>query len=107
MGTFCVSARCARHAVTAETDDRHSEISVGEPVPFHEQSPCLQAHLRAYQSCTLIKDGSGVDATFSGCFRLERIAGWASHPLESAALSRRTPIEVVRQDARSERENRF
>src|SRR6476646_10231466 len=31
----------------------------------------------------------------SGCFRLERIAGWASHPLESAALSRRTPIEVV------------
>src|SRR5262245_55919861 len=28
----------------------------------------------------------------SGCFRLERIAGWASHPLESAALSRRTPI---------------
>ena len=27
----------------------------------------------------------------SDCFRLERIAGWASHPLESAALSRRTP----------------
>jgi hypothetical protein len=27
----------------------------------------------------------------SGCFRLERIAGWALHPLESAALSRRTP----------------
>jgi len=25
-----------------------------------------------------------------GCFRLERIAGWALHPLESAALSRRT-----------------
>jgi hypothetical protein len=29
-------------------------------------------------------------------FRLERIAGWASHPLESAAFSRRTPIPVVR-----------
>src|SRR5271168_5092038 len=28
----------------------------------------------------------------SDCFRLERIAGWALHPLESAALSRRTPI---------------
>src|SRR6266404_1084483 len=27
----------------------------------------------------------------SGCFRLERIAGWGLHPLESAALSRRTP----------------
>jgi hypothetical protein len=25
-----------------------------------------------------------------GCFRLERIAGWGLHPLESAALSRRT-----------------
>src|SRR5262249_12415737 len=28
----------------------------------------------------------------SDCFRLERIAGWALHPLESAASSRRTPI---------------
>jgi len=27
----------------------------------------------------------------SGCFRLERFAGWDLHPLESAALSRRTP----------------
>src|SRR5437762_10604606 len=32
----------------------------------------------------------------SDCFRLERIAGWASHPLESAAFSRRTPIAAVR-----------
>src|SRR5438309_2226949 len=31
----------------------------------------------------------------SDCFRLERIAGWASHPLESAAFSRRTPIAAV------------
>ena len=31
----------------------------------------------------------------SDCFRLERIAGWASHPLESAALSRRTPKPAV------------
>src|SRR6478672_6723546 len=26
----------------------------------------------------------------SGCFRLERLAGWGLHTLESAALSRRT-----------------
>src|SRR5271163_4842210 len=32
----------------------------------------------------------------SDCFRLERIAGWVSHPLESAAFSRRTPIPAVR-----------
>src|SRR5262249_18379518 len=31
----------------------------------------------------------------SGCFRLERFAGWALHPLESAAFSRRTPIAVI------------
>src|SRR5438270_13440341 len=31
----------------------------------------------------------------SDCFRLERIAGWASHPLESAAFSRRTPGAVI------------
>jgi hypothetical protein len=31
----------------------------------------------------------------SDCFRLERIAGWALHPLESAALSRRTPIAAI------------
>src|SRR5438067_3412015 len=29
-------------------------------------------------------------------FRLERIAGWASHPLESAAFSRRTSFPVIR-----------
>jgi len=32
----------------------------------------------------------------TGGFRLERIAGWGLHPLESAALSRRTPIAVIR-----------
>jgi hypothetical protein len=29
-------------------------------------------------------------------FRLEQIAGWASHPLESAAFSRRTPKAAFR-----------
>src|SRR5215469_1725362 len=33
----------------------------------------------------------------SDCFRLERIAGWASYPLESAAFSRRTPTPAVRE----------
>src|ERR1700739_232099 len=32
----------------------------------------------------------------SDCCRLEPITGWALHPLESAAFSRRTPITVVR-----------
>src|SRR3954453_23898694 len=31
----------------------------------------------------------------SDCFRLERCAGWALHPLESAAFARRTPIPVI------------
>src|SRR6516165_11194962 len=31
----------------------------------------------------------------SDCFRLERIAGWGLHPLESAALSRRTWKPVI------------
>ena len=32
----------------------------------------------------------------SGYFRLEHFAGWDSHPLKSAALSRRTPIAASR-----------
>ena len=32
----------------------------------------------------------------SGCFRLEPIAGWDLHPLESAAFARRTPSGVTR-----------
>jgi len=32
----------------------------------------------------------------SGCFRLEHFAGWDSHPLESAAFSRRTPEAASR-----------
>src|SRR3984893_9327140 len=37
----------------------------------------------------------------SGCFRLERIAGWGLHPLESAALSRRTPEAALRDNCGS------
>src|SRR5215467_13091556 len=35
----------------------------------------------------------------SDCFRLERIAGWALHPPESAALSRRTPKPAIHESA--------
>jgi hypothetical protein len=41
----------------------------------------------------------------SDCFRLERTAGWASHPLQSAALSRRTPKPAVRGIAIEPRES--
>src|SRR3954470_7033919 len=36
----------------------------------------------------------------SDCFRLERIAGWGLHPLESAAFARRTPITAIPVTAR-------
>src|SRR6476659_6238522 len=39
----------------------------------------------------------------SDCFRLERIAGWASHPLESAAFSRRTPTAAHYQNGTAPR----
>src|SRR5450631_3373370 len=39
----------------------------------------------------------------SGCFRLERVAGWALHPLESAAFARRTPKADIRDPAWSPR----
>src|ERR1700756_4679293 len=67
-------------------------------------NPLVRVHLRCglhTRTVTAIRDPIRRLQTFrllhacSGCFRLERIAGWASHPLESAALSRRTPIEVV------------
>src|SRR5271166_5197811 len=31
----------------------------------------------------------------SGCFRLERVAGWASHPLESAAFHGAHPMRTL------------
>src|SRR3954471_11170042 len=42
----------------------------------------------------------------SDCFRLERIAGWDLHPLESAAFARRTPIpDLASQKGWSSRRN--
>jgi len=62
----------------------------------------LPAHSPRVAACTLARSPYVVTAirrlqtprllhVCSGRFRLERIAGWALHPLESAALSRRTP----------------
>src|ERR1700745_2328916 len=58
------------------------------------------AHSRSHQFVTAIRRLQ----TFrhlhacSDCFRRERIAGWALHPLESAALSRRTWNPVLREE---------
>ena len=51
------------------------------------------AHSRGHQFVTAIRRLQPFRYLHdcSDCFRLERIAGWALHPLESAALSRRTP----------------
>src|SRR5499433_2320215 len=48
------------------------------------RSPYVVTAIRRLQTLRLLHD-------CSDCFRLERIAGWGLHPLESAALSRRTP----------------
>ena len=51
------------------------------------------AHSRGHQFVTAIRRLQPFRYLHdcSDCFRRERIAGWALHPLESAALSRRTP----------------
>src|SRR3954468_10453522 len=52
------------------------------------QSPIVTAN-RGLQPSRYLHD-------CSDCFRLERIAGWGLHPLESAAFARRTPISAIR-----------
>src|SRR6516162_6029055 len=53
------------------------------------RSPYFVTAIRGLQTFRYLHD-------CSDCFRLERIAGWGLHPLESAALSRRTPIPAIR-----------
>src|SRR6202040_670779 len=55
------------------------------------------AHSRGHQVVTAIRRLQPFRYLHdcSDCFRLERIAGWALHPLESAAFSRRTPKAVI------------
>ena len=93
---------CRCHAVTAETDDRHCEISIAEPAAFHKRSPSLQAQLRAYQSCTLTEAGSGVYATLlcalpqNPCLHAptvsKRVASGHSEMLERMARLRRVEM---------------
>src|SRR5262249_61238590 len=51
--------------------------------PAHSRGHQLVTAIRRLQPFRYLHD-------CSDCFRLERSAGWALHPLESAALSRRT-----------------
>src|SRR5215470_13385462 len=55
------------------------------------------AHSRGHQVVTAIRRLQPFRYLHdcSDCFRLERIAGRALHPLESAAFSRRTPLPVI------------
>src|ERR1700758_1414969 len=57
------------------------------------------AHSRGHQFVTAIRGLQTFRHLYacSGCFRRERIAGWSLHPLESAALSRRTWIADLRE----------
>src|SRR5215472_19194429 len=52
------------------------------------QSPYFVTAIRRLQTFRLLH-------ACSGCFRLERSTGWALHPLESAAFSRRTPRAAI------------
>src|SRR6516165_9385946 len=56
--------------------------------PAHSRGHQLVTAIRRLQPFRYLHD-------CSDCFRLERIAGWDLHPLESAALSRRTPIAAI------------
>src|SRR6516165_7665757 len=73
--------------------DSHHILLAGLPAhslalrPAHSRSPIVTAN-RRLQPFRYLHD-------CSDCSRRERIAGWASHPLESAAFSRRTPQGVV------------
>src|SRR5580693_8539357 len=85
--------RSSHPAVSAFPDSTVGSACTPSFSRFARRSLALRpAHSRGHQFVTAIRRLQ----TFrhlhacSGCFRLERIAGWALHPLESAALSRRT-----------------
>jgi hypothetical protein len=75
--------------------DSHHILLAGLPAHSLALRP---AHSRGHQVVTAIRrlQPSRYLHDCSDCFRLERIAGWALHPLESAAFSRRTPTPAVR-----------
>src|SRR6516165_6053151 len=77
--------------------DSHHILLAGLPAhslalrPAHSRGRQIVTAIRRLQPFRYLHD-------CSNCFRLERIAGWALHPLESAAFSRRTPRPVIRLD---------
>ena len=78
--------------------DSHHILLAGLPAHSLALRP---AHSRGHQVVTAIRRLQPFRYLHdcSDCFRLERIAGWALHPLESAAFSRRTPKAAVRRVA--------
>ena len=74
--------------------DSHHILLAGLPAHSLALRP---AHSRGHQVVTAIRRLQPFRYLHdrSDCFRLERIAGWGLHPLESAALSRRTPIAAI------------
>src|SRR5215813_14170030 len=75
--------------------DFHHILLAGLPAhslalrPAHSRGHQLVTAIRRLQPFRYLHD-------CSDCFRRERSAGWALHPLESAALSRRTPFADIR-----------
>src|SRR5215470_14713377 len=63
-------------------------VLLGSSWSLGPQREKLLTQWSSYQSFRCLHD-------CSGCFRLERFAGWALHPLESAAFSRRTPKAAI------------
>jgi hypothetical protein len=78
--------------------DFHHILLAGLPAHSLALRP---AHSRGHQVVTAIRRLQPFRYLHdcSDCFRRERIAGWDLHPLESAALSRRTWKAVLRRDA--------
>jgi hypothetical protein len=74
--------------------DSHHILLAGLPAhslalrPAHSLGHQIVTAIRRLQPFRYLHD-------CSDRFRLERIAGWASHPLESAAFSRRTPKPAI------------
>jgi hypothetical protein len=90
--------RSSHPAVSAFPDSAVESACTSTFSRFARRSLVLRpAHSRGHQVVTAIRRLQPFRYLHdcSDCFRPERIAGWALHPLESAALSRRTPIAVI------------
>src|SRR5437588_2688062 len=93
------SPRSSHPAVAAFPDSAVGSACTSTFSRLARRSLALRpAHLRGRQVVTAIRRLQPFRYLHdcSDCFRQERIAGWALHPLESAAFSRRTPKAAVR-----------